>query len=160
MHDHSDHPPDCGCHLHGGRDDTPPPSAPNALYDALFAPHADSPRPFLHWQGRAIGYAKFLRLAARVANALQAVGLKPGDRVAVQVGKSPTALALYAGAVQAGVVYLPLNTAYTPAEVGYFTQDSGAGLLICDPDGAEALAGACETVMTLSADGTGAAFTT
>jgi len=160
MHDHSDHPLDCGCGAHGDAGDTPVAEAPNTLYDALFRPHIDTARPFLHWQGRPIGYARFLRLAARIANALRAAGLGPGDRVAVQVGKSPTALALYAGAVQAGIVYLPLNTAYTPAEVGYFVADSGARLLICAPQAEEALHGADEAppILTLSDDGTSGRF--
>ena len=158
MHDHTDHPPDCGCHLHAApQDDTPPQMAPNTLYDALFAPHMDSAAPFLEWQGRKIGYAKFLRLAARAANAYAAAGLGVGDRVVVQVGKSPTALALYAGAVQAGVVYLPLNTAYTPDEVAYFRDDSSARLLICDPASEPTLEGTCP-VLTLAEDGDSGSF--
>jgi len=158
MHDHTEHPPDCGCRLHAAPpDDTPPDMAPNTLYDALFAPHMDSAAPFLEWQGRRIGYAKFLRLAARAANAYAAAGLGTGDRVVVQVGKSPIALALYAGAVQAGVVYLPLNTAYTPDEVAYFREDSGARLLICDPVSEQALAGG-GPVLTLAADGDSGSF--
>lgn len=111
---------------------------PNPLFDALFAPHVDSQASFLHVPGRAdpIRYGDFLAMAARAAHALSALGLEPGDRMAVQVGKSPEALALYAACVQAGVIYLPLNTAYTAAEVSYFVEDSGARLVICAP-GAE-----------------------
>ncbi|NBD28687.1 MAG: AMP-binding protein [Alphaproteobacteria bacterium] len=131
--------------------------APNTLFDALFAPHMDSAAPFLEWRGRRIGYAKFLRLAARAANAYAAAGLDAGDRVIVQAGKSPTALALYAGAVQAGVVYLPLNPAYTAGEVAHFREDSGARLLICDPASEQVLAGGCP-VLTLAADGDSGSF--
>jgi malonyl-CoA/methylmalonyl-CoA synthetase len=53
-------------------------------------------------------------------------GLKPGDRVAAQVAKSPEALALYAACVQAGLIFLPLNTAYTVDELTYFIENSGA----------------------------------
>jgi malonyl-CoA/methylmalonyl-CoA synthetase len=158
MHDHTDHPPDCGCHLHGTAGDDPPPDrAPNMLYDALFAPHMDSTAPLLSWQGRRIGHAKFLRLAARAANAYAAAGLGAGDVVVVQVGKSPTALALCAGAVQAGVVYLPLNPAHGPAEVDQVRAASGAALLICDPASEPALAGDCP-ILTLSAQGAGGSF--
>ena len=45
---------------------------------------------------------------------------KPGDRVAVQVEKSLEALLLYLACLRAGAVFLPLNTAYTPAELDYF----------------------------------------
>jgi len=52
--------------------------------------------------------------------------------VAVQVHKSAQALALYGAAVKAGLVFLPLNTAYTAHEITYFVEDSGARLLVCD----------------------------
>src|SRR5690606_13314547 len=56
-------------------------------------------------------------------------------------------------------VFLPLNTAYTPAEVDYFVTDSGAKLLICDTGRQAALAGvaakAGATILTLDADGSG-----
>src|SRR5690606_4463231 len=90
---------------------------------------------------------------------LASLGLVPGDRLAVQIAKSPEALALYGAAVAAGVVFLPLNTAYTAAEVAYFVGDSGAKLLIGDAGQAASLqpvadnAGA--TILTMNADGSG-----
>jgi acyl-CoA synthetase (AMP-forming)/AMP-acid ligase II len=64
---------------------------------------------------------------AQIAHALTEAGLKPGDRLAAQIGKSPEALALYAACVQAGIViFLPLNTAYTVDELSYFIENSGA----------------------------------
>ncbi len=108
---------------------------PNPLHDALFAPHLDSDRPFLLPAdgGQALGYGAFLSRAARFAHALNDLGLRPGDRLASQVQKSPDALAVYAACVMAGIVYLPLNTAYTAEEIRYFLGDSGARLLVCDP---------------------------
>ena len=88
----------------------------NALYDALFAPHRDSERVFIRGDSPAT-FGAFVEEAARVAAALRDNGLQPGDRLAAQVGKSVTALAVYAGCAQAGVIYLPLNTAYTTTEV-------------------------------------------
>ncbi|GAB4267639.1 MAG: malonyl-CoA synthase [Pararhodobacter sp.] len=133
---------------------------PNPLYDALFAPLATRDTAFLTLpDSSTISGAAFLRLCQQVAGALVAAGLEPGDRLAVQVEKSPSALALYGGAVIAGVVFLPLNTAYTPDEVAYFLGDAGAKLAICDSRKAEALtpiAARCgSTLMTLDADGTG-----
>jgi malonyl-CoA/methylmalonyl-CoA synthetase len=80
-------------------------------------------------------------MAMRMAQALAGLGLVPGDRLAVQVEKSPAALALYLGALAAGVVFLPLNTAYTADELGYFLADSGAALLVGDPARAAELQG-------------------
>ena len=114
---------------------------PNPLYDALFAPHRDSPRPFLTLQdATTISHADFAMLAARQARWFARAGLRKGDRVAMQVTKSAGALAAYAACVQRGLVLLPLNTAYTATEVTYFLTDSGARLLICDPAAADALA--------------------
>ncbi|MEM6305509.1 MAG: malonyl-CoA synthase [Pseudomonadota bacterium] len=112
----------------------------NPLYDALFGRHAGKQTPFLLIpDGQTITHAGFLAVAARYAGAFTEMGLKPGDRVAVQVQKSPDALALFAACTQAGLVFLPLNTGYTPAELAYFVANSGARLLVCDPARAEAL---------------------
>jgi malonyl-CoA/methylmalonyl-CoA synthetase len=125
----------------------------NHLFDALFAPHAGSARRFLDLPGGgSLDFAGFVDLSGRLARALADRGVRPGDRVAAQVPKSPTALALYAACVRAGAVFLPLNTAYTAAEVGFFLADAGARLFICAP-GTEVPEGlAC---LTLDADGQG-----
>ncbi len=113
----------------------------NPLYDALFAPHEGQGTVFLHLaDGGRLTHAEFLSKARRTANALTAMGVAPGDRVAVHVEKSPGALALYAACVMAGVVFLPLNTAYTAKELDYFVGDSGAALFVCDPAEAGAMA--------------------
>ena len=69
-------------------------------------------------------YADVEAGAARMAGALVALGVKPGDRVAVQIEKSLAAVLLYLGCARAGAVFLPLNTAYTPAEIEYFLTDA------------------------------------
>ncbi len=132
----------------------------NPLYDNFFGLHRDSERTFLHLPGGAtLSFRAFLDTAARFANALLAAGLEPGDRLAVQVPKSAEALAVYAAAAQAGVIFLPLNTAYTADEVDYFVGNSGARLVLCDP-AAEARLGPVAlshgaALMTLGDDGRG-----
>jgi len=84
--------------------------------------------------GDTISYADLIALSGRLANVLAARGVKPGDRVAVQVEKSVPALVLYLATVRAGAVYLPLNTAYTLAELEYFIGDAEPSLVVCDPD--------------------------
>lgn len=105
----------------------------NPLFDTLFAPHEGRTTPFLHLVGGALTHDDFLQMADRFANLFVKRGLLPGDRLAVQVDKSPEALAIYAACVQAGLVFLPLNPAYTASEIAYFLQDSGAKLFICPP---------------------------
>ena len=132
----------------------------NPLYDALFAPHEGKTTAFVHLQdGSTLSHAAFLDIADRTAHALVALGVKPGDRVAVHAEKSPQALALYVACIKAGVVFLPLNTAYTPKELDYFVGDSGAVLFVCDPAQADAMAPIAATagamLHTLGADGAG-----
>ncbi len=109
---------------------------------------------------RRFSYGDVDRLSAQAASALAALGVKPGDRVAVQVEKSPEALFLYLGALRAGAVFLPLNTAYTASEVGYFVGDARPTVFVADPARREALgpsltAGGVPHTETLAADGSG-----
>jgi malonyl-CoA/methylmalonyl-CoA synthetase len=97
-------------------------------------------------------------LAAAHAAALRARSVRAGDRVLVQVEKSTTLLALYFGCLRAGAVFVPLNTAYTDAELGYFIGDARPTLIVCDPNRAArtaALAGATVGISTLDAHGGG-----
>jgi len=71
--------------------------------------------------------------ASRYANCLYQLNLKKGDRIAVQVEKSPQNLFLYLGCLKAGIIYLPLNTAYKSAELAYFIDDAEPALVVCDP---------------------------
>jgi malonyl-CoA/methylmalonyl-CoA synthetase len=70
-------------------------------------------------------------LAGRIAWALESAGAIRGDRVAAQVDKSPEALALYLACLRSGLIYLPLNTAYQPAEVEYFLTDATPAVFVC-----------------------------
>jgi len=132
----------------------------NHLYDALFLPHEGSTRPFLILpDGAEVSHDDFLRLSARYAHALTGMGLRPGDRVALQLEKSPHMLAVITAAIAAGLVFLPLNTAYTAAEVGYFIKDAGAALLLVDEARAGDHAGVADDagtrLLTLNANGSG-----
>ncbi|WP_282170545.1 malonate--CoA ligase [Ruegeria atlantica] len=132
----------------------------NPLYDRLFGIHAGKDTPFLLLpDGQTITHAAFLDTAARIANALNGYELEPGDRVAVQVEKSPEALALYAACAQTGLIFLPLNTAYTSGELCYFIENSGAALVVCDAAKQAELTPIAEAqnarLETLNADGSG-----
>ncbi len=70
---------------------------------------------------------------SRAAGALVDLGVQPGDRVVTQTEKTPEALALYLGCLKLGAIYVPLNTAYTAAEMEYFLSDAKPALLVCDP---------------------------
>ncbi|MDM7931528.1 malonyl-CoA synthase [Tabrizicola sp.] len=132
----------------------------NPLYDQLFGSHIGKGSPLLRLaDGSVVTYAAFLGLAAQMAHVLAQGGLRSGDRLAAQVQKSPEALALYAACVQAGVVFLPLNTAYTTDELRYFVEDSGARMIVCDAKAEQALSSVAKragaSLETLNADGSG-----
>ena len=132
----------------------------NPLYDALFGRHQGNTTPFIQLaDGQVISHSAFVALSAQYAHLFGKFGLEPGDRVAVQIEKSPQSLAVYAACAQAGLVFLPLNTAYTADELSYFVYDSGARLMLCDNKRLEALrpiamaAGA--SLETMNVDGQG-----
>jgi malonyl-CoA/methylmalonyl-CoA synthetase len=79
-------------------------------------------------------YADLDAESARYANLLVSLGLKAGDRVAAQVEKSEQTVFLYLGCLRAGMVYLPLNTAYQQGEVAYFVADAGPRVAFCRPE--------------------------
>jgi malonyl-CoA/methylmalonyl-CoA synthetase len=132
----------------------------NPLFDVMFAPLFGRTSPLLILQnGQQITGDAFFALICRLANVLQAMGVRPGNRIAAQIAKSPDALALYAASIAVGAVFSPLNPAYTDAELGYFLADATPRLLVRDaarsgplgtPDPEKAL-----IVKTLNADGTG-----
>jgi len=132
----------------------------NTLFDATFAPLSGRDIRFLILpDGKEWGGDAFFRLIARQAQALRTAGLGVGDRIVVQVAKSPEALAVYGAAVALGAVFLPLNTAYTAAEVDYFLADARPRVFLCDGSKADALAAIADrhgvTLLTLNADGSG-----
>jgi malonyl-CoA/methylmalonyl-CoA synthetase len=105
----------------------------NTLYDALIAPHADNDTAFLiEDDGSVLTYAGLVQRAAQMAHVLADAGVTPGDRIVVQAPKLSDTIALYAASLQTGAVYLPLNTAYTDAELRYFVEDAGPALVVCD----------------------------
>ena len=132
----------------------------NPLYENLFLSHRKNENPFLILSDAKIWtYNQFLLLSSKFSNALIDIGLNEGDRIAIRIEKSPHALAIYAACVQLGIVFLPLNPAYTMTEVEFFVSDSSSKLIICDTKNKAQLNligkkfGA--RVMTLNSDGSG-----
>ena len=104
------------------------------LYDLLasrFPADRDTPC-FILGDGRQISYGALEAGVGRLAALLIARGVEPGDRVAVQTEKSPEAVMLYLATLMAGGIFLPLNTAYTPAEISYFLEDAEPRLFVQD----------------------------
>ena len=133
------------------------------LFDLVRArmPAEPSAKTFIETaDGHRHSYADLVARSGAYAAALAALGVKPGDRVAVQVEKSPEVVFLYLGAVRAGAAFLPLNTAYTATEIEYFLSDAQPSLFVCDPSKQEAMASASKAagiteIRTLDASGRG-----
>ena len=131
----------------------------NILYDKVFGSNLDNNKIFLQTEEKQVSYENFTILTNKIANILVSQGLNPGDRVAAQVEKSVTQLALYAATIKAGGVYLPLNTAYTPHELNYFISNARPKIIVTAKDTVgelEKLFSSAQAIfLTLNADGTG-----
>jgi malonyl-CoA/methylmalonyl-CoA synthetase len=87
----------------------------------------------------ALTYGELFKRSAQAANALVALGVKPGDRVAAQIEKSTDMIVVALACLRAGAALLPLNIAYTLAELEYFLGDAGPAVTLCCPDQLEAI---------------------
>jgi len=110
--------------------------------------------------GRTLSYGEIDAASAKMAAALRGAGANSGDRILVQVEKSPENVVLYLAAMRAGIVYVPLNTAYTAKEVRYFLNDAEPSVFVCDPQQLAVLApiakaAGVQTIFTLDAAGDG-----
>jgi len=126
---------------------------------AAFRPHLQ--KPWIELQdGGTLPYAAVEEGSAKVVGLLRSLGLARGDRVAVQVDKTPEALLVYLGTVRAGAAFLPLNPAYRSEEVAYFLADAEPAVAIGRPEAASdfeaaATASRVRHVFALGADGRG-----
>jgi long-chain acyl-CoA synthetase len=77
----------------------------------------------------------------QLAAGLARHGLHPGDRVALLLGNRLEFVATYFAVLRAGMVALPLNTAYTRHEVTDLLERSGSRLVVAD-EGTEVVAAA------------------
>ena len=103
-----------------------------SLFESRFP--ADRAQPLLLMGSRGtVSYADADAASARFASLLASLGLVPGDRIAVQVEKTPEALLLYLACLRAGIVYLPLNTAYQEREVAYFLENAQPTAVVAQP---------------------------
>ena len=110
--------------------------------------------------GRSYTYSDIDNRSAASAAYLTGLGVSPGDRVSVQVEKSPEALCLYLACLRAGFVFHPLNMAYTAGELEYFLNNAEPAAVVCDPGNASAIkqiadAAGTRFVFTLDGDGNG-----
>jgi malonyl-CoA/methylmalonyl-CoA synthetase len=95
-------------------------------------------------EGLVYCWRDLLHATGRLAGWLASLDLPPEPdgtpaRVAVQVEKSPEALLLYLATLRAGLVYVPLNSAYQQAELEYFLGNARPAVFVCSPERLTAL---------------------
>ena len=124
---------------------------PAGVFDVLGAALAEDPhRPALVTRSATVTYAGLDALADRAAGALAALGIGPGDRLAVSLGNDLPIVVAFHGAMRRGAVWVGINKALAPPEKARILADCGAAAVLADPAGATALAGQAGTrVVTL-----------
>lgn len=96
-------------------------------------------RVMLVQDGRTTTYGEMADLVDRIAGYLRARGVGPGDRVVVQLRKSAAEVAAMLAVARVGGVFVNVNAQWTPDQLRYVAQDSGARLLIVEPGVARAI---------------------
>lgn len=110
--------------------------------------------------GKSYTYSDIDRISGRIAHYLCNLGAIPGDRVSVQVEKSPECLCLYLACLRAGLVFHPLNMGYKKGELEYFLGNAEPTIVVCDAANAMMITGIADSVgakhvLTLDAGGKG-----
>jgi len=133
----------------------------NMLFDALVAPlEMRRDAVLIRPDDSEVTGEQLFALSGQIANVLLDAGVEPGHRVAMQCEKSIEALALYLACLRVGSLFLPLNTAYMPAEMDYFVGDAEPTIVVSSIHAADQLAPICAnhnaTLFTLgeNSDGT------
>jgi long-chain acyl-CoA synthetase len=117
-------------------------ASPRNLADLVARAAAQHPdKPALVAGEQSTTWAELDQAVDRFAAGLAGRGLQPGDRVGLLHANSPDFVIGYFAILRAGLVALPLNTAFTAAELGYQIADAGARLVLTDPSHASAVAG-------------------
>ncbi|MGA3139402.1 MAG: class I adenylate-forming enzyme family protein [Xanthobacteraceae bacterium] len=115
-------------------------NAPSTLRDLFLLSRKFGERTFVVYGDERVSYEEFARAALAIAEALQAAGLKKGDRVAIAMRNLPEWPAAFFGCQLAGGVATLLNAWWTGAELEYGLNDSGARFAFVDPERFERIA--------------------
>ena len=128
-------------------------------FGEVFEQHSEKELLVTH-DGDSYSYGEISRRSAKLAWYLASLGVNPGDRVSVQVEKSPQSLCLYLACLRAGFVYHPLNMGYKAGELDYFLGNAEPSVVVCDSGqletiGSIATRNGIVNLLTLDGDGSG-----
>jgi steroid-24-oyl-CoA synthetase len=106
--------------------------APANLVEAMSVARQHGDREFLIYEGERRSFNDLMDEADAIGAALQARGVKPGERVALAMRNYPEWMAIFIGVVSVGAVIVPVNSWGKPADIAYTVEDCGARLVFCD----------------------------
>ncbi|HVS20943.1 MAG TPA: AMP-binding protein, partial [Pyrinomonadaceae bacterium] len=110
----------------------------DSLFDRIYSPGRDS-RVALLYESREISYQELHAATVRTAEALQALGITDGDRVAVLLNDSPEFIASFVAIVSLGAIAVPINLALGKEDQLFILRDCGACAAIIEAQAAETL---------------------
>lgn len=109
--------------------------AKRSIIDYLAEQASRSPaRTAVFYKDKEISFRELEERAGRCRGALAALGIKPGDRVALVMSDSPEMMIAMLGVMGMGAIVVPCSTMLKPAELEYMLQDSGAKVVIVTPE--------------------------
>ena len=109
-------------------------NAPPTLRDIFLAGRGHGDKSFLVHEDERVTFEALARASVVFAHELQKLGVKKGDRIAIAMRNLPEWPAVYFGTLLAGAVSVPLNAWSTGPELQYMLGDSGAVVLVVDPE--------------------------
>lgn len=96
-------------------------------------------KPAIHYEGETLRFAELDRQSDRMANALLARGLKPGDRVILYVGNSIPLVVAVAALWKAGALPIPITTWTVGRELAFLASDSQPFAILYGPEQTDAV---------------------
>jgi acyl-CoA synthetase (AMP-forming)/AMP-acid ligase II len=133
-------------------------SHPTTLLELIQAAPADRTAVLLPESGIRVTYDSLRQQVTAMADALASLGVGRGDRVATVLPNGLPAIVSFLAASVAGTA-APLNPGYREEEFSFYLEDTGAKILLCPPDSADAARKAAEgrgvPVYSLEMDATG-----
>ncbi|MFC4022601.1 long-chain-fatty-acid--CoA ligase [Oceanobacillus longus] len=85
----------------------------------------------LHFLGKDISYGDLYTESKKMANYLQSLGVRKGDKVAIMLPNCPQAVISYYGSLMAGAIVVQTNPLYTERELEYQLNDSDTSVIVC-----------------------------
>lgn len=124
----------------GGRPTRVWKNAPADLATLARTGRSHGAREFLVYEDERVTYDAWFRAVAALAKWLQDQGVRPGDRVALAMRNLPEWPVVFFAVTTLGAICVPLNAWWTGAELSYGLANSGAKVLVCDPERLERIA--------------------